>query len=252
MVIPKYLQDVIGSTSIATLAQRLVAQPLPQSIFPDIGRNNEALLKAASLAFDTRALSKAAGLVSVVGLARQFEPFLRPMASPPQWLENLQRHDLGGLLTQNFVRQLEQLNPTFRAMEEARKSLAHLWPTLQDIDIEQFEVDDSQQQEAAKVVQEVARSAGSKADLQAAVSEIVAAIEAQQHPAVKVLLWLYFKKVLEILINAAVGAVMGYYVGVHLAKNPQAATKAVNENARNAVGSPEQLVEYRKRTVNPP
>lgn len=211
----------------------------------DIGRNNEALLRAASLAFDTGALPKLVGLVSGMNLAKQFESYLKPTVQLPHWLEKLQRHDFGGTLAQNLARQLEQVNPTFRSMEEARKSLAHLWPTLQDIDFDQFEVNDSEQQEAAKVVQDMAQSAASKADLQAAVGEIVASIEAQQHPAVKVLLWLFFKKVLDILINATVGAVMGYYVGAHLAKNPQAATKAINENARNAVGSPELLVEYR-------
>ena len=59
------------------------------------------------------------------------------------------------------------------------------------------------------------------------------------------MLWLFFRKVLELLIAGAIGAVMGHYAPAVLGESPQAAKKAIQENARAAVGSAEMLEEYR-------
>lgn len=50
---------------------------------------------------------------------------------------------------------------------------------------------------------------------------------------------------MDLLITGAIGAAMGHYAPVVLGESPQAAKKAVQENARAAVGSPQLLVEYR-------
>ncbi len=81
--------------------------------------------------------------------------------------------------------------------------------------------------------------------LKEAVDQIIATIEAQQHPAVRFLLWLYFKKMMELLIAGAIGVVMSQYAPNVLGQSPQADTKAVKEIARQAIGAPELLMEYR-------
>lgn len=231
--VPKHIQDIIDSTSIAAQAKRMLDQAFPKNA-------------SSVLAFDyeeRRASTKLNRTISEA--ANQYEQFLKPFSQQEKWLDKLQRQAFGGLSVQEFAHQLEKSNPAFRAMEEAKKSMDRLWPNFRDIDFSQFEADDDEQREAIKAAQDITQAAATKADLQTAVSGIVAAIEAQQHPAVKMLLWIYFTKILEILINGAVGAVMGYYANGILAQSPQSEIKTVKEAARLAIGSPELLMEYR-------
>lgn len=159
----------------------------------------------------------------------------------------MNRQALGRFTAKEIARQLEQANPAFKAMEEAKKSLDRLWGQFSDIDFSRFEADGGEEREAAAAAEEITKAATGEPTLKEAVDQIIAAIETQQHPAVKVLLWLYFKKVLEILINGAVGAVMSVYITSAMTPgaSAQAETKVVKEVARQVVGAPELLMEYR-------
>ncbi|OGA15721.1 MAG: hypothetical protein A3H32_04845 [Betaproteobacteria bacterium RIFCSPLOWO2_02_FULL_63_19] len=61
----------------------------------------------------------------------------------------------------------------------------------------------------------------------------------------QLILFLFFRRVLDWLIGGAIGAVLGYCVPHVLGESPQTASKAVKQIAREAVGAPELLVEYR-------
>jgi hypothetical protein len=260
----------VDDTSIAAQAKRFMEQTLPKDTFAGLGRKNDAFLKAAGLAADDtafrraagltalgdeavrrmagltigdEALKRAAGFTTIGDVAKQYEQFLKPV-----WEQDLvgraYRDSAVGGTAKEIAKWLEQANPVFREMEAAKKSLDDLWRTFGGIDLSHVEADEEEEEEAAQAAQAITLAAVTEPTLKEAVDQIVAAIEAQQHPAVKVLLWLYFKKVMEWLITGAIGAVMGYYAP-NVLGSPQAEAKAVKEIARQAVGAPELLLEYR-------
>jgi predicted outer membrane protein len=274
--------QMLGSTASAAQAARLMERQLARSSLANFGVSKESLQRTMSFGLDPETLRQVSGIGSANDIAKQYEKYLGSIAQQQETLQKLQRYAISGLTAQDLARQFQThspelrvmaetvkslrgahnygygglsaqylasqliaLDPAIQTMEAAKKSLERLWPTIRDIDFGQLGVDGDGQQEAARAAEDITQSAASKADLQVAVNMMVSAIEKQQNPAVKVLLWLYFKKVLEILISGAVGAVMGYYGNILLAQSPQGETKAVKEIARQAVGSLELLSEYR-------
>lgn len=194
-----------------------------------IQKQVQELLASTSIAFHAQKL---------------MEQYLNPI-SQQQMLEKLQRQAFDGYLFDDIAKQIERANPAFSAMEAARKSLDDLWGQFHDIDFSQFDADEEDKQETERVVQTITQDASEQQSFQATVERIVAAIEAQKKPTVKLMLWLFFRQVIGWLIAGAIGAVMGHYAPAVLGEIPQAAKKAVQEDERIAVGPPELLVDYR-------
>ena len=91
----------------------------------------------------------------------------------------------------------------------------------------------------------IAQSVTGQESLQESIEKIISAIQSQQEPTVQLVLWLFFRKVMDWLIAGAIGAVMGYYAPTLLDKSPQATKKALEETVRTAVGSADLLADYR-------
>jgi len=225
----KQMQDMLDSTSITSQAQKLMEQYFPKN---PLGMSDEAWRNATAIN-------------SLIQGARQYDEYLKRMSHQHEWLEKLQRQAFGGRSAQDFARQFEEISPAFRAMQEAKKSLDRLWPTFQEFDFSQFESSEEDEQEAERAAQTITQAAAKQQFFEDAVKQIVAAIQAQRRPAVQLVLWLFFRKLMDWLIAGAIGAVMGHYAPAVLGDSPQAAKKAVLDTARVAVGSPELLVDYR-------
>lgn len=218
--IPKHIQEIIDGTSIAAQVHRMMEPYFPKNAFASLG------------------------LGSMSQEIKQYEEHLKPVFQQA-WLEKLQRQAFSGLSAVDFARQLEEANPAFQAMAEAKKSLDRLWPSFRDVDFSQFVADEADNEEAKQAAASISGSVADQASLQETVDRIVAAIQAQQKPTVQLMLWLFFRKVLDWLIAGAIGAAMGHYAPALLGESPQAAKKAVEGTARLAVSSPELLLEFR-------
>lgn len=230
--VPKHFQDIIEGSSVAAQAERMMEQYFPKNSFASLGPYKDTI-------------GKAAGFDSIGSIAKQYEPLLKPSSEHHEMLEKLRRQALGGLSTVNFARQLEEVNPEFRALEEAKKSLDRLWPMFREIDFSQFGAGDKDEQETKEAAESITQAVAEQDSFQEAVERIVLAIEAQQNPSVQLMLWLFFRKVMDWLIAGVIGAAMGHYAPAVLGESPQAAKKSVQEKVRTAVGSSELLVEYR-------
>lgn len=245
-VVPKHLQDIIDGSSIAAQANRMMEPYFPKDTFTSMGLYNDTLRRAAGLTINDEAMRRATGLDSIGNIAKHYEQHLKPISEHREMLEKLRRQAFGGLSAADFARQLaEERNPAFRAMEEAKTLLDRLWPTFRDIDFSQFETSEEDEQETQQAAESITQAASEQESFQEAVELIVFAIQAQKKPAVQMMLWLFFRKLMDLLITGAIGAAMGYYTPMVLGESPQAAKKAVQENARTAVGSPQLLAEYR-------
>ncbi len=243
--IPKHIQDVIDGTSIAAQARHMVELYFPKSAFAGLELDNELFRRAAGLTLNNEALRQAAGLSSISEVAKQYGQYVKPIREQHEYIDHVHRQAIAGLTGKELERQLEQANPTLRAIEVAQKSLDNLWGSFRDIDFSQFDAGEEYLQEAVKTAQDITLAVVAEPTLKEAVDQIIATIEAQQHPAVRFLLWLYFKKMMELLIAGAIGVVMSQYAPNVLGQSPQAETKAVKEIARQAIGAPELLMEYR-------
>ncbi len=206
-------------------------------------RHFEDIIERSSLTAQVARMIES--LDSTTNLVKQYERLLPPISGHQEMLEKLRDRTFGRNAWFDFARQLEQATATFQILEDARRSLDRLWPAFRDIDFSNFQADEDDEREVKRAAEALAPSAAEQESLQKVVESIVFAIQAQQKPTVRLMLWLYFRKVLEVLISGAVGAVMGYYVPVLLGESPQAAKKAVQVAARTAVGAPELLAEYR-------
>lgn len=231
--IPKHVQEMLDGTSIATQAQRMLEQYLPKN----------------PLAQHAEKVRWAGGQDSVSEATKAHEKYLAPVTAQLEWLEKLQSQALGTLSIQDIGRQFEQSNPAFAAMDAARKSLDTLWGSLREIDFSASGADEEAMKEAKAAAQSITLAASGEPTLKEAIDQIISAIQTQQKPAVQLMLFLFFRKVLDWLIGGAIGAVMGYYAPQVLGESPQAVSKAVKEIAREAVGVPELLIEYRYVSV---
>lgn len=231
--IPKQIREMLDSTSFTDQVQRMLGPYLPKN----------------QLTAYAHILRSATGLDAVTESAKAYEKYLVPLTVQQEWLVNLQRQALGELSVQALARPLDQTNPAFAAMEAAKRSLDTLWSSFQGIDFGAYSADEEMTQEAEAAAKSITQSVSGESTLQEAVDQIIAAIEVQHNPTVQLMLFLFFRKVLDWLIAGAIGAVMGYYSPQVLGESPQAASKAVKEFAREAVGMPELLVEYRYISV---
>lgn len=243
--VPKHIQDIIEGSSIAAQAKSMMEQYVPKDTFASLGSYNDSIWQAAGLTIKSEAMRGAAGLDSIGSIAKQYEQHLKPISETHEMLEKLRRQAFGGLSAVNFARQLEEANPAFRVLEEAKKSLDRLWPIFRDIDFSQFGAGEKDEQETKETAESITQALAEQDSFQGAVERIVLAIQAQQKPTVQLMLWLFFRKVMDWLIAGAIGAAMGHYAPAVLGESPQAAKKSVQERVRTVVGSPELLVAYR-------
>lgn len=228
--ISKHFQDTIDGSSIFRHAKSALEQYLPKSALAGIDIDN---------------FRRAAGLDFSSNIDKLYETHLRPTFEHQGVLEQLRRQNYGALAASDLARQLTDSNSAFHAIKEAQKLLNSLLPTFGDIDFGQFASNEEDEQETKQAAESITRMAAEQESIQKFVEHIVIAIQAQRKPAVQLMLWLFFLKVLEWLVNGAIGATMGHYAPAVLGESPQAAKKAIQENARTAVGSAEILADYR-------
>lgn len=243
--VPPHIQDIIGGSTTAAQAKRMMEQYVPKDTFANLGSYSDTIRHATGLTVQNEAMRGAAGLDSIGRMAKQYEQHLKPISAHHEMVERLRHQALGGLSAVDFARQLEDANPAFRALEEAKKSLDRLWPMFRDIDFSQFGVNEKVEQETKEAAESITQAVAAEHSFQEAVERIVLAIQTQREPAVQLMLWLYFRKVMDWLIAGAIGAAMGHYAPAVLGESPQATKKSVQEKVRTAVSSPELLVEYR-------
>jgi Bacterial SH3 domain len=227
--VSKQVQDMFNSSSIASQTQRMAEGYFQKNL---LGTSDSGWRRLA-------AQDPADGAVKL------HEQYLRPLSQQQEWLANFQRQALGGLSFQDFARQIEQKNPTLAAIEEAKKSLDSMWGQFREINFSQFELNDEDKEDAEQAVNSIGNSATEGTTLQGSVDQIIAVIQAQQKPSVQLMLWLLFRKMLDWLIAGVIGAAISYYAPAVLGDSPQAANKAVKELAREAIGAPQLLTEYR-------
>lgn len=216
------LQDIIDRASIGKQAQLKVEQYLPKVGFATIGLNRGSIWSNA-------------GLDSFSKLVEE------SVAERQVFLDKLRLQT--GIF--NTTPHFAEVSPTLRAIEEARKSLDRLIPSLSTIDFSVFESNERAAQETKQAAHVITQAATEQESFQKAIECIVHAIQAQQKPSVQLMLWLFFRKIMDWLIAAAIGAAMSHYSAAVLGESPQAAKKAVQEEARAAVGSPQLLLDYR-------
>jgi len=226
--IPKRVQEMLDGTSIAAQAQRMLEPYFPKYLQVQIADIPRIAAEMDSASEATKA----------------YEKYLKPVTAQQELVEKLQRQTLSGLSVQDFARQFEQA-PAFAAMEAAKKSLDTLWSSFRNIDFSAYEADEEATKAAEAAAQSITQAASKEPTLKEAVDQIIAAIQAQQQPAVQLILFLFFRKMLDWLIAGAIGTVMAYYAPQLLDEIPHSASKAVKEKVREAVGVPELLAEYR-------
>lgn len=230
-VIPKHMQDLMSGAH-ATQAQRMMDQYFPKNELPSLGLYGDAIRRLTNLD-------------SISNIAKQYQQYLKPISEHQEMLGTLRSQVHSAFSATEFSRQLEEANSAFRAIEEANRSLDRLWPALHNIDLRQFDSSEKDEKETKHAADSIAREAAAQESLQGAIEQIVLAIQAQRKPTVQLMLWLFFRRMVDWLIAGAIGAAMGHYAPAFLGESPQAAKRAVQQNARIAVGSPQLLMEYR-------
>jgi hypothetical protein len=238
----KHFQDILGGASFATLKRGLIEEQSLKDALAARGLDSKTIRQTTVL---NKSMMLTTDLDLRIDLVKQYDSYLKPISQHQELLEHLDRQSFGGVMARDLVRQLVGSNSAFSAIEEARKSLDRLLPTFLELELKGFEPsadDDHEVKVAAKVI---IRTSAEQESIQKAFDCIVTAIEAQQKPTVQLMLFWFFRKLLDWLIAGAIGAAMGYYAPGVLGDSPQAAKKAIHESARVAVGSLEILADYR-------
>ena len=225
----KHLQDMLGENSVISHAKKLAEQFSSTNL---LGLNDVALRKLSALN-------------SVADAMKEHEQYLNPIIQQQEWINKIQQQALGSFSIQAIARQIEQANPALAAMADARRALDGLWTQFRDVDLSKLEIGQGEEQEAELVVQAIGTATVADATIDDAVERIVATIQLQQNPVVQLMLWVFFRKVMDWLIAGAIGAAMGHYAPAVLGESPQAAKKAVKEIALDVVGSPDLLGDFR-------
>lgn len=224
----KYVQDIVESSSAAVQAQKVYDQYF--SRISSFGADAATLAKSASLAF----------------AAREYDKYLKPIAEQQDLLDRLQRESLKGLSIQEYFRQIERANPSFAAMDAAKKQMDAMLGSFRDIDLRSFaDADEADRNVAREAAETISKAATEQPTLQRSVDFIVVAIQAETQPAVQLMLLFIFRKMLDYLAAGAIGAAMGYYAPTVLGESPQAANKKIKEVAKEAIGVPGLLADYR-------
>ena len=225
----KYLKDMLGENSVISQVRKLAEQFSSTNL---LGLNDVALRKLS-------------GLNSVADAMKEHEQYLNPVIQQQEWINKLQQQALGSSSIQAIARQIEQANPALAAMADARRTLDGLWTQFRDVDLSNLEIGEGEEQEAELVVQAIGTATVADATIKDAVERIVTTIQLQQNPVVQLMLWVFFRKVMDWLIAGAIGAAMGHYAPAVLGEQPQAAKKAIKETAREVAGAPYLLSDYR-------
>lgn len=229
LTMSRHLQEILGSSSVGAQAQRMLEKYLPKK----------------PLGWDEDALRKAASLDSISGAVTAYERYLKPVTEHQKWIERLQRQALGGLSMQDFARQLDQANPALSAIEAAKRSLDNMLGTFRDIDFSGLEFDEKDEHEAEQVVQAISQAVTAEPALQAAVDQFIEAIQELRNPVVQLMLWSFFKKIIDWIIGGIISALISQHMPQTASQSPQEATKSIKEVARVAGASPNFLAEYR-------
>lgn len=227
--LPAHVQELLDGTSAAIRAQRLWEQSLPRSLF---GLADEASRKAL---FSS----------PVADILKAYERYLKPASEHREWLEKIQQQALGGVSAQIFAQRLAHANPALAALADARKSLESLWGTFHGIDVGKFVLGEDEEHEAEDAARTISAAASSEQTLQAAVDQIVEAIQKQQKPSVRFLLLMFFLTIMDWVGGGVVGSLIDQHMPQNAAQSRQEATKSVKEVARSVVGSAEFLSDYR-------
>ena len=238
----RQLREMIDQTSLLRQGHEMLGSEFVAS---SARRRMEQLSSKGMLASGDEALRRLLTTDLVGQATKELERSLMAVAGQQAWLGLLRGESIGGTSALDIAKQIQLTNPTFAAMEAAKKSLDSLLGSLKDIDFSTFEPDEDNEQEAKEAALSITQAANTEPTLQAWANNAVAAIQAEPNPAVQLMLWVMVRKVLDWLIAGAIGAVMGYYAPAVLGQSPQAATKTVKEIARETVGDPELLQEYR-------
>lgn len=214
-------------------AQRMMFQNLPDL---RIGLHQNALLDALKGA---KIASAAASLV----------PGMERLSQHREWFDRLQRQATGGLLISELTQHLERANPTLSSLAEAQRILDGVRASFEGRDHSVLEFDDEDAQQAENAAKYIAETATSEPTLNATFVQIASHIQAQTNESVQLVLWAYFKKIVEFTVNAVINAVIAFVITQQMQaastqSTPQA-TKTVKEAARAAVGSAELLSEHR-------
>ena len=190
-------------------------------------------------------MTQATSLELASSVAKQYKRYLRLASQSQELLAQLNRQSFGGLTARDFASQLAGSNSAFHAIQEARKSLDRLLPTFRNIDFKDFEPSEEDEQETNQAAKSIARTATDDESIQKAFERVVVVIQEQPKLTVKLMLWFFFGKVLESLIEAALSAVIAHLAPGVLGESPQAAKKEIQAIARISVGSAKILAEYR-------
>lgn len=225
-VVPSRIQDIFDRISIRALGTSGLEQYFSKAMVASTGLNIDSMRSAAGL--------------------DSFNNIVKSVFSEHQALrKKLRIQSFESLADLNFVGHMGEVTPAFRAIQEARKSLDNLWPTLRNIDLSTFEADEIAEQEVMQATKSITQAAANPESLQQAVESFTLAIQAQQKPEVQVILWLCCQKILDWIISGVISTLISHASPAVLGESPQAAKKAVQENARAAVGSPHLLQDYR-------
>lgn len=246
LAIPNQIHALSDGLSINAQVRHMMEKYSSKSALGSLGLDSDSIRRASGL---NGLIQLTEDINSVSNISKQFVQYLRPISAHQELLENFHRQSSGGLSAIDFARQFEKSNSTIRAFEEAKKSLDRLWPTFHNIDFVTFFPNHDDQQEAEQTAESISQAVSEQDLIQDAVERIIVAIQTQQKPTVQLMIWLIFRKIMDWLLAGAIGAAMGHYAPAILGASPQAAKKAIQENARAAVGSSELLAEYRYVSV---
>jgi hypothetical protein len=210
--------------SASTQVQRMLAQYLPEN---QVEVHQDAL--PAATGFNV------------------LDPFnaVRPANEHHEWFNRLQRQVTGGLSLQDLARQLELANPALTALQEAQRSLGGLAGSFRNIDFSQFAFGEQEEHEAEQAAHAITQAPTTELTLPAAVAQIIAAIEAQRSPVVRLTLLFFFWKLVDYIMSGIIGAVISQHMPQAAPQSPPQAIKSMKASVRASVESPSLLTEYR-------
>lgn len=206
---PRHIQDALDASNLAAEHMRMLEKYNPREVNARLDLLNGGIQRAVGMTINNEAMLRAADFNSINHIAKHFESHLKPMTEHQKMLDTLRRHAFGGLTASEFVHRLHEANPTVRAIEEAKKSLDRFWPTFRDIDFSQLVVSEADELKTKQAAETITQGAIQQESLQAVIQLIVLAIQAEQKPTAKLMLWLTFKKLMELLIGGFIAAAMG-------------------------------------------
>lgn len=181
--------------------------------------------------------------------ATSLNPLVDRINQQGDWLERLQRQATGGLLVHELAANLERANPTLTSLAEVRRLLDGVRASFEGRDHSSLEFGDESVQQAEDAAEQIVETATAEQTLNATFVQIAVQIQAQPDESVQLVLWAYFKKIVEFIVNAVIQVVITYVLTQQMLaaptqSSPQTA-KAVKVAARAAVGSADLLSEHR-------